>query len=393
MANSFVCAECGKEYRVPDELAGQPLNCPACQAAARVPDTEITGNANDLRADWLDSDGVEIPQSHAADRNSEPFRFHWVFLLALIPLTFTVFWPQESLNDRLQRLVNQHPQLAELLKRTHTLDELAALFPGQRVPGALFSRHTRGHWAVGSFAASTYLMLLFFMFPGSGKRIRYLFFAGLFSGTVGILLLLAFQRLAALSQDLPIQDLGLRWWILLVLQPIGYSYRCASDPNIGFWGSFFGFTFGVGLCEELCKAFPAWFYLTRARRTGWRGACVVGLASGIGFGVSEGIMYSGDLYNGIRGAQIYLVRFLSCVSLHAMWSGSVALMMYQNRTFLETRNWRRLLLGIIYYLWAAMLLHGMYDTLLKQDLPYTALLIGFGSYFWLFRLVAESRGT
>ncbi len=340
-----------------------------------------------------DSSSVEVREPRAADRNSEPFRFFWVFLLALIPLALTVFWPYESLNHRMQRLVDNHPHLAKRLQQAHTLDELASLFPGNRVPGALFARRTYGHWAIGSFAASTYLILLYFMFPGTGKRIRGLFLAGLFSGTVGILLLLTFQQLASLPHDAPHRGEGLSWLILLILQPIGYSYRCASDPNIGFWGSFFGFTFGVGLCEELCKALPVWLYLTWGRRTGWRGACVVGLASGIGFGVAEGIMYSEDLYNGIRSSQIYFVRFCSCVALHAMWSGSVALLMYKHRAFLDIRNPARMLLRIVYYLWAAILLHGMYDTLLKQDLPYTALVIGFVSYWWLFRLVAESRGT
>ena len=44
------------------------------------------------------------------------------------------------------------------------------------------------------------------------------------------------------------------------------------------------------------------------------------------------------MYNGIHGAKIYLVRFLSCVSLHAMWLGSVALMMYRNQDFLDTED-------------------------------------------------------
>ncbi|MES2792181.1 MAG: PrsW family glutamic-type intramembrane protease [Planctomycetota bacterium] len=231
------------------------------------------------------------------------------------------------------------------------------------------------------------------MFPGSGKRTRRLLLTGLFTGTIGIFLLLTFQLLAALPRGFRIGGRGLGIVIFLVLHLIGYSYRCASDPDIGFWGSFFGFTVGVGLCEELCKALPIWYYLVNARKTGWRGACLVGLASGIGFGVSEGIMYSGDMYNGIYGIQIYLVRFLSCVSLHAMWSGSVALMMYKNQDFLDVEGIVGFIVGIGYYLGAVMILHGLYDTLLKHELPYVALLIGFGSYFWLFKLVADSRGT
>jgi hypothetical protein len=43
-----------------------------------------------------------------------------------------------------------------------------------------------------------------------------------------------------------------------------------------------------------------------------------GMASGIGFGIAEGIMYSGRYYNGVAGADIHYVRFLSCVALHAI---------------------------------------------------------------------------
>jgi RsiW-degrading membrane proteinase PrsW (M82 family) len=181
--------------------------------------------------------------------------------------------------------------------------------------------------------------------------------------------------------------------IFLVFQLIGFSYRCAMDPSIGFWGSFFGFTVGVGLCEELCKSLPIWHYLRTARKTGWRGACLTGLASGIGFGVSEGIMYSGDMYNGMGEGMIYVVRFISCVSLHAMWSGCVAMMMYGNQDFLDADEWGPIILGLLYYLSIAMILHGLYDTLLKHDMDALALLIGIGTYGWMFYLVRKSRGS
>jgi len=64
--------------------------------------------------------------------------------------------------------------------------------------------------------------------------------------------------------------------------------------------------------------------------TTWRKACLVGLASGVGFGVAEGILYSGRTYNGLLGADIYFVRFLSCVALHAIWAGTAAIMLYRN---------------------------------------------------------------
>ena len=56
--------------------------------------------------------------------------------------------------------------------------------------------------------------------------------------------------------------------------------------------SFLGFTAGVGFCEEVCKAIPLLVYYREPNKQTWRGAFLWGLASGVGFGVAEGIMTS-----------------------------------------------------------------------------------------------------
>ena len=63
----------------------------------------------------------------------------------------------------------------------------------------------------------------------------------------------------------------------------------------------------------------------------WRGACLWGMASGVGFGLAEGVLYAGQSYNGVAPAGIYLVRFASCVALHAVWSGSVGITVFLSR--------------------------------------------------------------
>ena len=70
--------------------------------------------------------------------------------------------------------------------------------------------------------------------------------------------------------------------------------------------------------EELCKLGPLLWYWHRYQGIPWRTACVWGLASGVGFGVSEGIMYSQEFYNGIENGMTYLVRFASCVARNAV---------------------------------------------------------------------------
>ena len=67
----------------------------------------------------------------------------------------------------------------------------------------------------------------------------------------------------------------------------------------------------MGLCEELCKALPLFWHFRRKSTLDVRGAVVWGLATGIGFGVSEGISYSSSFYNGIFGGGIYIVRSIA----------------------------------------------------------------------------------
>ncbi len=454
MAISFECTECSKKLKAPDHLAERRIRCPGCQSVQTVVSSpKSSGNVQEFSeeppasssldsnlddpfgGELFSSDDLEDPRARKrriADKRAQreqerleaeqaaeeqaqqkqkkktkanaeavtradtelgqPFRYHWIYLVALAPLALMILWPHEPTETRLMRTLQNHPEVASQLEAEDPT-EFFELLPGHRIEGALLSRDSIVHWVFGAISAASYLGLLFAMFPGSQKRTVRLLLVGLFTATVGIMILLLFQILAATTQGALIGGRGLGVLIYLIFKLIGYSYRCAQDPSIGFWGSFFGFTIGVGFCEELCKALPVRHYLRNARKTGWRGACLTGLASGIGFGVSEGIMYSGGMYNGLSEGLIYLVRFVSCVSLHAMWSGSVALMMYRNQDFLDTDDWMEFLAGMAYYLSIAMVLHGLYDTLLKQDLDWVALLIGIGSYCWLLYLVRTSRGT
>lgn len=454
MAISFECTACSKKLKVPDHLAERRIKCPACQSVQTVvsaqeppvdpeefweqPAAEAPAKPDPddpFGGELFSSDDLEDPRAKSrriAEKRSQrelerrraeeaeaakamkaskkktkssdeaaprqdadfgqPFRFHWIYLLALAPLALVILWPGESTETRLLRTVQNHPEVVSQLEA----DEETAFFdglPGHRIEGALLGHDSLLHWVFGAISAAAYLGLLFAMFPGSQKRTIRLLLVGLFTATIGIAILLTFQILASATQGVMIRGRGLGVLIFLVVKLIGFSYRCAQDPSLGFWVSFFGFTVGVGFCEELCKALPVRHYLRNARKTGWRGACLTGLASGIGFGVSEGIMYSGNMYNGFGDGLIYLVRFVSCVSLHAMWSGSVALMMYRNQDFLDTDDWTEFLMGMAYYLSIAMVLHGLYDTLLKHDLDAVALLIGVGSYVWMTYLVRTARGT
>ena len=117
-----------------------------------------------------------------------------------------------------------------------------------------------------------------------------------------------------------------------------------------------------------------------------------GMATGIGFGVSEGVIYSADFYNGIASADAYVVRFVSCVALHATWSAAVGIMMYQGRAiFTLGLPWFMLLLFLVQVLLPAMVLHGLYDTCLKKEMNMMALLVAVASFGWLAALIESMR--
>ncbi|HEY1859355.1 MAG TPA: PrsW family glutamic-type intramembrane protease, partial [Gemmataceae bacterium] len=171
------------------------------------------------------------------------------------------------------------------------------------------------------------------------------------------------------------------------------AFRRALDPERSLFVNFFGYTLGVGLCEELCKALPLLWYVRRRERATWQGACLWGMASGVGFGVAEGITYSAQLYNGVMGPEPYITRFISCVTLHAVWTASVGLTLYHCRGMVRHAvgdvlyegvfHWSELVWPLLRVLGVAMVLHGSYDALLTKDMIAPALLVALISFAWL----------
>jgi RsiW-degrading membrane proteinase PrsW (M82 family) len=148
-----------------------------------------------------------------------------------------------------------------------------------------------------------------------------------------------------------------------------------------------GFTFGVGLCEELCKSLPLIWHYKKTATLDLRGAVVWGLAAGIGFGVSEGITYSSDNYNGVTTGGIYVVRFVSCVALHAVWSATNAIFLFWRQAEIDAIDtWYEWFLPLLLALGPSMVLHGLYDTLLKREMEIGALLTAVASFALFFFL-------
>jgi RsiW-degrading membrane proteinase PrsW (M82 family) len=322
-----------------------------------------------------------------------------VLLVALFPLAMSQFSREGvSLKDRIDQSLVEHPELrarveALLSKQDVDPDQIIALFPQGRLAGAFLPRDSGAHWAMALLASGAFFTLLLLMLNPGHARAHQLILAGLFTATVGIVLLIAFQFVAdvALSTWSIPRGRGAILW--LILKFIGFSYYAAERPDYGFVLSFVGFTCGVGLCEELCKAIPIlWLMRKRSDRVTWRGAWAWGLASGIGFGVAEGVMYSSRYYNGVSGAQTYIVRFASCVALHAVWSGSVATALYHKREQIAQAGGVGGMLGYgLVYAFVPMLLHGLYDTMLKKEYNLAALAVALASFVYLAAMIEWSR--
>src|SRR5205823_7045701 len=87
-----------------------------------------------------------------------------------------------------------------------------------------------------------------------------------------------------------------------------------------------------------------------------------------------------------------LVRFVSCVALHAIWSTSVALFLYTHQWVLQGElAWHDFIPRVVFVVLVPMFLHGLYDTLLKKEFPALALVVALVSFGWLVWCTVQAR--
>ena len=417
MSIKFQCS-CGRTIKAPFGSSGRQARCPECHTILTIPE-EQAGDDYDLAPtaaapqptpqpappsfsqSFPQARPVAAPERPLATRYSPlnlPAKptlaprppgirqyFYLFLLLALLPLVFFTFQPHDDVGEKLRSAIEAHPDVS-------SAEEFFNALPGHRIEGALLPRESKAQWFMALAAAGLFFSFILVAIPRATKYTRGILFAGVFTGTAGIILLLGFQW-AAYSLPLVIPR-GIVGLIILIVKLIGYSYTLA-ESDVNFPLSFLGFTCGVGLCEEITKLLPLIF---RTRSTigeeeaSWNTLLIWGLASGVGFGIAEGIMYSSRHYNGVQPADIYYVRFLSCVVLHAVWAGSAGIILYKNQGRLagSDSGWtycaNLVLIALI-----PMILHGLYDTLLKKGMDVFALIVAVASFALLAYLIESMR--
>jgi RsiW-degrading membrane proteinase PrsW (M82 family) len=352
-------------------------------APARKAAVVATKSAGELgREAFLLQQGLKRPAAR---------RFlYLLFALTLVPLVVSTFHPDDTV-ERVGRTLQAHPEL-----ETAQIDSEAAVFrtlPDERIEGAHLSYFTKAHLLYAAISAAAFLGLMLLCFELGRAKAWQLAVVALVTATAGILFLLMVQWIAAFTDG---RFLVSRNPIILVVfyvaKFIGFSYSAALNPEYGFWLSFLGFTFGVGLCEELTKALPILMAARGNADLDWRAAGVWGLASGVGFGVAEGILYSSDYYNGIATGEIYVVRFVSCVGLHAMWAAAVGIMIARCRDEMQRDwEWSDLAIAVLKVQAIPMVLHGLYDVLLKKEMTGWAIAVAVLSFVWLAALIEWCR--
>jgi len=374
--------QCGKKVRADADTAGKTIMCMRCNRELTVP--------LPTRADPHTGGG---PRSAAPVARTWRDGLYWVLVVFLVPLAFSLAQPERSLLEDVKHGTPPHlwPKVEELIERGAGLEEILSILPGQRLQGALLGRHSKAQYLFALTAIAVFWCVILAVFPPGVTEPRYLLYVGGATGTLGVALLL-------MSHVTP---LGIFVEVAM--------FR-AEDARSSFFAVLGGFTIGVGLFEELAKLIPLWWYYRRHRDLDWRMACLWGLASGAGFGISEGIMYSERYYNGLLDADMYVVRFASCVALHAIWTASAGISLARNREPFQEffrlsktddmfkgfsgevlaekssdamLRYTLLFVALLRVVVVVIFLHGLYDAALTRQLNAVALGTAVISFGWL----------
>ncbi|MFO0807882.1 MAG: PrsW family glutamic-type intramembrane protease [Gemmataceae bacterium] len=358
---------CGKE-NVHAAIGESTANCMRCGRPLSVPAAPVVVDPNRL----LETEPAKAaPDLHPAASLEVPDDcdagvceyLYWLLPLALVPLAFVLGRPGDDTLRRFRKTLDEAPvPIRRQIERVEqnpnsTLDDLLSVLPGKRIQGALLPRDTSQHWLFAGLAVVAFFGVTLVSFPQGRPEPGVLLAVAAFTATVGVALLLLAQSI------------------------VGSAYDHALDGNGDFVVSLCGYILGVGLFEEAAKALPL---LWRYRHFGpmrWRTACLWGLASGVGFGVTEGSFYAEHMYNGLSGPDAYFVRFASCVGLHAIWSASVALSLcrYPN-AILSAEDKAVYALAVLRIVALPAVFHGLYDVLLQYHHHAAALAVAVASF-------------
>ena len=118
---------------------------------------------------------------------------------------------------------------------------------------------------------------------------------------------------------------------------------------------------GVGIPEEMCKAFIVFVIVGWTRRMMPQTAVLYGIISGLGFGIYEGVKYQREVHQSLGGDTAYFLNIFRMTTMpffHGILTGIAAYYI----GFAKVFRHKRFGLWILAILFPA-LLHGLYNTL------------------------------
>ncbi|MBI5365877.1 MAG: PrsW family intramembrane metalloprotease [Planctomycetes bacterium] len=222
----------------------------------------------------------------------------WTLLVALVPLFWVTVYPPEPAEERLGRWLDLHPEQVASAQACKNAWELVRALPEKRIPGALLPHDSLLHWALAPLSALLFLGWILVALPRGGIGVPRLAIETLRTAILGTCFLWICQYVVENPGSGSFVGTSYEIFFIYLMFFLAYSYASALNPESGFWMSLFGFTFGVGLCEELCKIWPVTRQVRRSARGELHDLVVLGLVSGVGLGSAEALTYCGNYYHG-----------------------------------------------------------------------------------------------
>lgn len=329
------CQTCGSSLRIAAALAGKRLSCPRCQATLQI----LSGP-------------TATPQPTASNQLQSP--------RPVAPPPRFNAPPQGSAGARVSLIGDCLPWAG--------IASLALFLLVVPPFGWSVGRAEVLAWASLGFVAG-FIGAWGLCRPIGRRDVLTSIGAFFFTGILGVTLLLTFQSIAVISARLPKNDYSL---LAVALRTIGDGYSLiylspGLERPLGLVATSIIGTISVGLCEEFVKLIPVMAVILWGRNRASQNVVFLGAASGLGFGIVEGIKYGYELYfaNNLPSS-IYMFRFLGLASLHSMWTicGTFLLLKMRDALILARKGRPE---RLIWFAFAAPVIatvpHGFYNAL------------------------------
>src|SRR5204863_2008353 len=142
--------------------------------------------------------------------------------------------------EQLKRTIAAHPEdpalkehiVAVIENDKSSVEDLFSVLPGHRLQGAWLPRDSKAHWLMALGTVALFFCVLM-IYRAARKNPVGVLLTGLFTGTVGIVVLLLFQWAAEATRGVTIHGGGRGVIIFLIIRFIGFSYSAAMDPQSG----------------------------------------------------------------------------------------------------------------------------------------------------------------